>query len=102
LFFKEETPTTNCPLCGRQMSMINDRKEFSIQVCQVHGIYGVDKPTNDVWVLEGFDINMNPIKIMWHTVENRRPLSLEKFREMVKLANLKRLEALNSNKKSVL
>jgi hypothetical protein len=99
LFFKEETKTANCPLCGRQMSMINDLKEFSIQLCNIHGIYGVDKPTNDVWVLQGFDINMIPIKVKWYTIDDHRLLTLDKYREMVKLANVKRLEALNIQKK---
>jgi hypothetical protein len=94
LDFKEETQSTNCPLCGRKMRIINDLKEFSIQFCQSHGIYGVDKPTNDAWVLEGFDIHMVPIKSKWYMVENHRPLNLDQYREMVKQANVRRLENL--------
>ena len=89
---KEETQPTNCPLCGRSMSIVNDLKEFSIQFCNTHGIYGVDKSTNDTWVLEGFDINMVPIKLKWYTIENHKPLTLDRYRDMVKRANLKRLE----------
>jgi hypothetical protein len=89
---REETPPSNCPLCGRSMSIVNDLKDFSIQFCHTHGIYGVDKATKDTWVLEGFDINMAPIKRKWYTIENHKPLKLDQYRNMVKLANLKRLE----------
>lgn len=93
--FREETPPTNCPLCGRTMILVNDLKGFSVQLCRVHGIFGVDKPTNDVWVFEGFEISMAPVKRKWYLVENHRPLTIDQYREMVKNANYRRLEALD-------
>lgn len=74
------------------MSIVNDLKDFSIQICHTHGIFGVDKPTKDTWFLEGFDANMAPIKRKWYTIENPKPLTIIQYREMVKWANLKRLE----------
>jgi hypothetical protein len=90
--YKEETQTTNCPLCGKEMMMIHDLKGFNIQLCRTHGIFVVDKPTKDTFVLEGFDNKMMPIKRKWYTVDSFKPLSLEQYREMVKNANFKRLE----------
>jgi hypothetical protein len=92
LAYREEIQSTNCPLCGRSMSIVNGLKDFSIQFCRTHGIFGVDKTTNDVWVLEGFGSNMAPIKRKWYTIENHKPLTIDRYREMVKWANLKRLE----------
>jgi len=93
---KEELHSTNCPLCGRTMDIVNELPGFIIEICSVHGIFGVDKPTKDVWILDGFDLNMAPIKRKWYTVENHKALTLPRYREMVKLANLLRLEKLNS------
>ena len=90
--YRDETQPTNCPLCGRNMSIVNGLKDFSIQFCYTHGIYGVDKATNDAWILEGFDSKMAPIKRKWYTIENHRPLTMSRYRDMVKRANLKRLE----------
>ena len=89
---REETQPTYCPLCGRNMLIVKGLKDFSIQFCYTHGIYGVDKATMDTWVLEGFDINMSPIKRKWYTIENHKPLTMDKYRNMVKWANHKRLE----------
>jgi len=90
--YKEETKATNCPLCGRNMTIIHDLANFSIQACHTHGVFVVDKPTKDVWVLEGFDNNMAPIKRKWYTVDKHKPLTIDQYRDMVKRANLKRLE----------
>ena len=91
--YKDEgAQLTNCPLCGRNMALIHDLANFSVQLCYTHGVFVVDKPTRDVWVLEGFEGEMVPIKRKWYTVENFRPLTLNKYRDMVKRANLKRLE----------
>jgi len=90
--FKNETQPTNCPLCGKNMMMVHDLKDFSIQICNTHGVFVVDKPTNDTWALEGFDDKMGPIKRKWYAIDNYRPLTLNQYRDMVKKANLKRLE----------
>ena len=90
--YKEEIQLTNCPLCGRHMQLIKDLKGLSIQYCNTHGVFAVDNPTNDTWAIEGFDNKMTPIKRKWYTVENYKPLTLEQYRDMVKWANLKRLE----------
>jgi len=92
MVYREETKLANCPLCGRNMKMINDLRDFSIQACYTHGVFVVDKPTNDTWILEGFDKNMVPIKRKWYTVDNHKPLTLDRYRDMVKKANFKRLE----------
>jgi hypothetical protein len=42
------------------------------------------------WVLEGFEINMDPIKRKWYTIENHKPLTMDRYRFMVKWANHKR------------
>ncbi len=91
MVYKEETQPTSCPLCGRNMRIINDRVDFSIQACYTHGVFVVDKPTNDTWALEGFDNNMTPIRRRWYTVDNKS-LTIDQYRDMVKKANLKRLE----------
>ena len=44
------------------------------------------------WVLEGFEINMAPIKRKWYTIENHKPLTMDRIRFMVKWAYHKRLE----------
>ena len=74
------------------MTIINDLVDFSIQACYTHGIFVVDNLTRDVWVLDGFDCNMVPIRRKWHTVDNHKPLTIDKYRDMVKRANFKRLE----------
>jgi hypothetical protein len=89
---REEINPTNCPLCGRTMAIINNIKDFTIQVCDTHGVFVVDTPTRDTWILEGFDKNMVPIRRKWYTVDNHRPLTIAQYREMVKRANYKRLE----------
>lgn len=99
--FREEPPSTNCPLCGRNLTLVNDLKGFSIQLCRVHGIFGVDKPTNDVWVLEGFEIDMAPISRKWYLIDNHRPLTLDQFRELVKNANYRRLESLHEKESTL-
>ena len=90
--YNEEIQSTNCPLCGRHMQLIKDLKDLSIQYCNTHGVFAVDNPTNDTWAIEGFDNKMMPIKRKWYTVANFKPLTLEQYRDMVKRANLKRLE----------
>jgi hypothetical protein len=89
---KNEIQPTNCPLCGRLMTPIKGLKDVSIQHCNSHGVFVVDNSTNDTWAIEGFDDEMMPIKRRWHTVDNYRPLTLEQYREMVKMANYRRLE----------
>ncbi|MCX6648374.1 MAG: hypothetical protein NTV61_03170 [Candidatus Bathyarchaeota archaeon] len=90
--YKNELQTTNCPLCGRHMTLINDLKDFSIQHCNAHGVFAVDDSTNDTWAIEGFDDEMMPIKRRWYTIDNYKPLTLEQYRDMVKRANFRRLE----------
>ncbi len=90
--YREGTKTTNCPLCGRTMGLVNDLAHFTVQFCRIHGVFLVDKPTDDVWILDGFDVEMAPIRRKWYEVENHKPLTLERYREMVKWANLRRLE----------
>lgn len=94
--FKEDVPSTNCPLCGRTMDIVSELTGFNIEICRIHGIFVVDKPTKDVWVLDEFDINMVPIRRKWYTVENHKALTLPRYREMIKLANYRRLEKMNS------
>ena len=94
--FRDDVRSTNCPLCGRTMDIVSELPGFNIEICRVHGIFGVDKPTKDVWILDEFDINMAPIKRKWYTVENHKALTLPRYREMVKLANYRRLEKMNS------
>jgi hypothetical protein len=89
---KEEIQSTNCPLCGKDMMMVHDLKDFSIQFCHTHGVFVVDKPTNDTWALEGFDNKMIPIKRKWYTIDNFKPLTLDQYRDMVKNANFRRLQ----------
>jgi hypothetical protein len=89
---KLEVQSANCPLCGRNMGIVNELKEVSIQVCDSHGVFVVESQTRDTFILEGFDENMVPLKQKWYLVENFKPISLTKYREMVKLANYKRLE----------
>ena len=98
VFRDEGAHLTNCPLCGRNMTLVHNLTNFSIQLCYSHGIFVVDKPTRDVWVLEGFEGAMVPIKRKWYMVENLKPLTLDKYRDMVKRANLKRLEEKSSNR----
>lgn len=84
--------SASCPLCGRNMAVIHNRGDFTVQDCRIHGVFVVDKPTKDTWVLDGFDAEMAPIRRKWYMVENHVPLTLERYREMVKRANLRRLE----------
>lgn len=74
------------------MGIITKKSDFYIQACHIHGVFVVDKPTLDTYILEGFDIDMTPIKSKWHTVENYRPITVAKYRELVKWANHRRLE----------
>lgn len=90
--YKVETQPTHCPVCGRIMSIVHDRKGFSVQACYTHGVFVVDKPTNDTWVLESFDVDMMPIKRRWYTVDRHEPLTIQRYRDMLKWANLRRLE----------
>jgi hypothetical protein len=90
--YREEINPTNCPLCGRDMTIINKLKDFTIQACNTHGVFVVDTLTRDTWILEGFEKNMAPIKRKWYLVESHKPLTVVQYREMVKKANYKRLE----------
>ena len=74
------------------MSVVNDLKDFTIQFCYTHGIYGVDKATNDAWVLEGFDGNMAPIKRKWYTIENHKPLTMDRYRGMVEIVPVETIQ----------
>ncbi len=82
----------HCPYCGRGMAVINRLTDHTIQVCNTHGVFSVDRGTKDVWVLDGFEKDMTPIRRRWYLTESHKPLTVQKYREMVKLANYRRLE----------
>ncbi len=81
-----------CPYCGRSMFVLNRLKSYTMQVCNSHGVFSVDRGTGDVWVLEGFEGDMTPIRRRWYLIENHVPMSVAKYREMIKIANYRRLE----------
>ncbi len=81
-----------CPYCGKEMRALNRLKTQTIEVCNTHGVFSVDSGTGDVWVLDGFEEDMTPIRRRWYLIENHVPLTVIRYREMVKMANYKRLE----------
>ncbi len=90
---RKEVNPANCPLCGKHMVIINALRSHSIQACRAHGVFGVDPPpTNDTWAIGGFEKDMTPVKLRGIGVGSYTPLTLELYRTMIKLANLKRIE----------